>query len=134
MKRHSGYLSALFLFAAASIGAQDIGRVMSVPTASSADGIYKVRIESINGRAVADELWYMLTPGEHLIGVSLMLDIQWTPETPADAVRPRIHELLLAVEGGKTYQLAARVDVNAPPESVTDGSFWQPFVLGIDDN
>ena len=42
---------------------------MSVPTASSADGIYKVRIESINGRAVADELWYMLTPGEHLIGV-----------------------------------------------------------------
>lgn len=133
MTKQSGYLCALFFIAAASVGAQDIARVMSVPAAASSDHIYKVRVESIDGTAVADELWHTLSPGDHLIGVSLMLDVQWTPEISATAIRTHKHELELTVEAGKTYQLAARVDVDAPPESSLDGSFWEPFVFRIDE-
>lgn len=105
---------------------------MSIPYALSADHVYKVRIEQVDGVNVTDALRYPLSPGEHTVTVSPLLDVEWSPdlvESPRDV--PWRKDLKLSVKEGKTYQLAVKVDIDASIESQLDQSFWSPFVYAV---
>jgi hypothetical protein len=106
--------------------------VMSIPYALSAEHIYKVRIERIDGINVNKALRYPLAAGEHTITVSPLLDVEWSPdlvENPHNS--PRSKDLKLTIKQGKTYKIAAKVDFEASIESQLDQSYWSPFVYSV---
>ena len=105
---------------------------MSIPYALSSEHVYKARIERIDGKKVTAAVRYALTPGEHTVTVSPLLDVEWSPdlvENPESRLRTR--DLKLNMESGKTYQLAVKVDVEASIESQLDQSYWSPFVYTV---
>jgi len=122
---------ALFLRANPLPGA-DWGWILSVPHAHSGEQLYKVRILAIDGAAQKELLRYAVAPGRHTVRVQMMLDVQWEPDF-ADAPRgPGWKELELEVAAGRTYQIAARFNADAPIEAQMDQSYWEPFVYRVD--
>jgi hypothetical protein len=108
--------------------AEDTGRVMSVPYAVSKENIYKVTIVEIDGVAPEAAMNYHLPSGEHVIKVSLMLKVEWTPKLAEPSKSVYEKEIVLNIDSGTGYQIGARLDVDAPVESQLDGSFWEPIV------
>lgn len=109
--------------------------VMSIPYALSSEHVYKVRIERIDGKEVANALRYSLAAGEHTVTVSPLLDVEWSPdlvENPRD--NPLSKDIKLTLKQGKTYQLAVKVDVEASIESQLDQSYWSPFVYAVQED
>ena len=111
--------------------AADQSWLMSIPYAVSSANLYKVVIESIDDKAVASDVRYSLAAGDHKITVSLKLDVQWSPDLEERSGQTRHKLLIVATEPGKTYQIAARVDMGAAVESQLDDSYWEPFVYKI---
>ena len=91
----------VLLLLCSPLPAADQSRLMSIPYAVSTEHVYKVVIESIDGRAQESAVNYPLSAGEH------------------------------TAEAGKTYQIAGHLDITAPAESQLDGSFWKPIVYRI---
>jgi hypothetical protein len=58
----------------------------------------------------------------------MMLDVEWEPDLSQSARELPVKQITLDIANGKTYQLAARVDINAPVEAQLDQSYWEPFV------
>ena len=121
----------VLLLLSPALPAADQSKLMSIQYAVSTEHIYKVVIESIDGRAQESTVSYPLSVGEHTITVSLQLDVEWSPdliETPG-----QIHQkqLKISAEAGKTYQVAGYLDITAAAESQLDGSFWKPIVYRI---
>ena len=112
--------------------AADWGWILSIPHARSGEQVYKVRILEIDGEAQRELLRYALAPGRHTIKVSMMLNLQWEPELAEAPRGPGWKELEVEIVSGKTYQLAARLDANAPIEAQLDRSYWAPFVYRVD--
>lgn len=105
---------------------------MSIPHALSAEHIYKVRIERIDGIKVTNALHYPLAAGEHTITIRPLLDVEWSPdlvENPRE--NPQSKDLNITIKQGKTYQIAVKVDVEASIESQLDQSYWTPFVYAV---
>jgi hypothetical protein len=105
---------------------------MSIPYALSAEHVYKVRIERIDGMKVTNALRYPLSVGEHTVTLSPLLDVEWSPdlvENPGE--NPQSKDLILTIKQGKTYQLAVKIDVEASIESQLDQSYWSPYVYAI---
>jgi hypothetical protein len=75
---------------------------------------------------------YAVDAGERTITVQMMLDVEWEPDLSVSAPEPPIKQITLRIETGKTYLLAARVDIDAPVEAQLDQSYWQPFVYRVD--
>jgi hypothetical protein len=97
----------------------------------SGEQVYKVRILEIDGEPQEELLRYAVPAGRHTFKVRMLLDVVWEPDL-ADAPRgPGSKELNLEVESGKSYLLAARVDVDAPIEAQLDRSYWEAFVYAI---
>jgi hypothetical protein len=71
-------------------------------------------------------------PGKHTFTVQMMLDVEWEPDLSDSAPRPPVKRITLEIESGKTYLLAARVDIDAPIEAQLDQSWWEPFVYRVD--
>ncbi len=111
--------------------AADQSWVMSIPYAVSSEHIYKVVIESIDGKATDSAVRYPLSAGEHSITVSLKLDVEWSPDLVETPGQTRHKQLLVSAEAGNTYQIAARVDIDAAAESQLDDSYWEPLVYRI---
>ena len=120
------------LFVAAPVCATDWAWVMSVPYALSGEQVYKVRLLEIDGVPQKELLRYAVEGGRRTFTVQMMLDVEWEPDLSESAREPPVKQITLDVENGKTYQLAARVDINAPVEAQLDQSFWDPFVYRID--
>jgi hypothetical protein len=118
----------LFLPLCSSVPAADQSWLMSIPYAISSEHIYKVVIESIDGQTSDNATRYPLTAGEHTIMVSLQLDVEWSPDLVETPGQPHHKQLRILAEGGKTYLVAGRLDINAPAESQLDGSFWEPVI------
>ena len=112
--------------------AADWGWILSIPHARSGEQVYKIRILEIDGEGQTELLRYAVPPGRHTIKVSMMLEVQWEPELAEAPRGPGWKELELEIESGKTYQLAARFDANAPIEAQLDRSYWAPFVYRVD--
>ena len=112
--------------------AADWGWILSIPHAKSGEQVYKVRILEIDGEAQKELLRYAVAPGRHTIKVSMMLDLQWEPDLAEAPRGPGWKELEVEIVSGKTYQLAARLDANAPIEAQLDRSYWAPFVYRVD--
>jgi hypothetical protein len=114
--------------------AADQSWLMSIPYAVSSQHIYKVVIESIDGKATDSAVRYPLSAGEHRITVSLKLDVEWSPDLVETPGQTPHKQLLVSAEAGKTYQIAARVDIDAAAVSQLDDSFWEPLVYRIQNN
>ena len=109
--------------------------VMSIPYALSEEHVYKVRIERIDGMKVAPAVRHAVTPGEHTVTVSPLLDVEWSPDLVENPRRvPNYKELKLTVKPGNSYNLAVKVDVQASVESQLDQSYWWPFVYAVVEN
>jgi hypothetical protein len=112
--------------------AADWGWILSIPHAKSGEQVYKVRILEIDGEAQKELLRYAVAPGRHTIKASMMLDLQWEPDLAEAPRGPGWKDLEVEIVSGKTYQLAARLDANAPIEAQLDRSYWAPFVYRVD--
>ena len=112
----------------ASVCAADSGYVMSLPHAISEENIYKVRIEKIDGQDQKPATRYRLGTGIHVLTVSLMLDVYWTPKLTGAQETTQTKSFDVTIEDGMTYQIGAKVNLDAPAESQLDGSFWEPFL------
>jgi hypothetical protein len=111
-----------------SVFAVDGAYVMSLPYAISEENIYKVRIEKIDGQDQKPATRYPVSTGKHIVTVTLMLNVYWTPNLTGSKKTNNTKTFDLAIEDGMTYQVGAKVDVDAPIESQLDGSFWEPIL------
>ena len=102
--------------------------VASIPHAISSKNIYKAEIIEIDGVATDSARDYPLAPGQHKIKVRMMLNVDWTPKLPGASDSVREKEIVLDIEPGTKYQIAAKLDIDAPIESQLDGSYWEPVV------
>lgn len=129
-----GITLLLLVFAPFSQGvlAGEPGWVMSIPHAISGQHIYKVRILAIDDETLAELFQYPVPAGKHNIEIELMLDVEWEPDLVDSERPPARKNFKLEVEAGKAYQLAARVNVDAPVESQLDQSFWEVFVYAVE--
>jgi len=115
-----------------NLASAEQGWLMSIPHALSGEHVYKVRILEIDGKSQAEVFQYPLMTGRHLVKVELMLDVEWEPDL-VEGDRPLASKLYeIDVEEGKSYQLAARVDVDAPVEAQLDQSFWEVFIYAVE--
>ena len=115
-----------------SLAASESAWIMSIPHALSAQHIYKVKILAIDGEAQSEVFQYPVSPGTHRIKLELMLDVEWEPDL-VESERPPPHKVFeLEAEQGKSYQLAARVNIDAPAESQLDQSYWEVFIYRVD--
>jgi hypothetical protein len=112
--------------------AADQAWILSIPHAISGEGIYKVRILEIDGAHQDDLIRYPVAAGSHTIRLRLLLNVEWDPDLAEAPRGPGWKELVVMVEPGKRYQLAARVDLDAPIEAQLDQSYWEPFVFRVD--
>ena len=115
-----------------AVVAEEKAWVMSIPHALSGQQIYKVRVLAIDGEAQSEVFQYAIAPGMRRVTVELMLDVEWEPDLLEGRRPPAVKDFELEVEAGKSYQLAAQVDVEAPVESQLDQSFWEVFVYAAD--
>jgi hypothetical protein len=125
-------LFALAWASAPALLAAEQAWVMSIPHALSGQQVYKVRILAIDGQAQSEVFQFAVAPGARRITVELMLDVEWEPDLVEGERPPAVKEFELEVKAGKTYQLAARVDINAPAESQLDQSYWEVFLYAVD--
>jgi len=103
-------------------------QVMSIPHAISAENIYKVTIVEIDGGAVEPARNYLLATGERTIKVRIMLKVEWSPILPGATDSVREKEIVLKLEAKTSYQIGAKLDINAAIESQLDGSYWEPIL------
>ena len=122
----------ILIVPAQSAPAADWGWILSIPHARSGEQVYKVRILEIDGKAQKELLRHAVAPGRHTVKVSMMLDLQWEPDLAEAPRGPGWKDLEVEIVSGKTYQLAARLDANAPIEAQLDRSYWAPFVYRVD--
>ena len=118
----------LSLLMLGSVQAADHGYVTTEPEDHPKDNIFRVNIESVNGRE-AEALNVRVPVGENKVTVSLVFNSSWG--TAMEETEDRIYtkEMTLNVEKGKTYFLGSKVDTKASPEAIADGSFWEPVVV-----
>jgi hypothetical protein len=102
--------------------------VMSIPHAISNDHIYKVTIDEIDGMPQEAALNYPLPTGEHVIKVSIMLNLEWTPKLEGASATAQQKDIVLNIDPGTIYRIGAQLDIDAPIESQLDGSYWEPIV------
>jgi hypothetical protein len=107
--------------------------IRSLPYAVSEEQVYKVRIERINGDAVAAALSYSVPAGRTDVEVSMLLHIEWQLPEGVQAGTPESGTLVVETEPGLMYELAARVDTGADEEAVANGQFWSPIVYRVID-
>jgi hypothetical protein len=124
----SGLLCLVLLLNCGGLLASGEAYVMSLPYAISEENIYKVRIEKIDDRVQSPRTRYPLNIGSHVVTVSLMLVVDWSPKIEGAGETLIQKQITLDVEYGMTYQIGARVDIDAEAESQLDGSFWEPFI------
>ena len=111
-----------------SVFAAESGYIMSMPYAISAENIYKVRIVKIDGQDQQPATRYRVSTGSHVLTVNLMLDVYWTPNLTGSQTSTHSKTFNVTIEDDTTYQVGAKVDVDAPLESQLDGSFWEPIL------
>ena len=119
-------LAGLMFLPAAN--ADPTGWLSSIPYALSGEGIYKVVIVEIDGKPSEPGIQYAIAGGTHTIKVQLMLKTEWTLDQKEQPAVDHFRSMSLEVKPGKHYQIAARVDIDASAEALSDGTFWSPFV------
>ena len=110
------------------VRAADWAWVMSVPYALSGEQVYKVRLLEIDGVPQKELIRYAVKGGRRTFTVQMMLVVEWEPDLSESGRELPVKQITLDIENGKTYRLAARVDIDAPVEAQLDQSYWEPFV------
>jgi hypothetical protein len=118
----------LCLLLIGEVAAAEDGALSSIPHAISDRGIYKVRILEIDSVAVGPRTKYRLDAGPHTVTVELLLELEWSLDQRTQPEMNNLRDIRLEILPGKHYQLAARVDVNAPADDLAKGTFWSVIV------
>ena len=105
--------------------------IMSVPYAISGEQVYNVRILEIDGEPQRELLRYAVEPGRRELTVQLLLDLEWEPDLRNGEPLPPIKRIEIPAEGGRSYLLAGKVNVDAPVEAQLDQSYWEPIVYAV---
>ena len=132
--KNSGLFCLILLLCCGGLLAGGETYVMSLPYAISEENIYKVRIEKIDDRVQSPRTRYPLNAGSHVVMVSLMLVVDWSPKIEGAGETLIQKQITVDVENGMTYQIGARVDIDAEAESQLDESFWEPFIYNSFEN
>ena len=123
-----GIIALALAFLSCASFAEGASVVASIPHAISSENIYKTEIIEIDGKATGTAREYAVAPGQHTIRVRMMLVVDWTPKLPGASDSVREKELVLDIEAGTKYRIAAKLDIDAPIESQLDGSYWEPVL------
>jgi len=122
-------ISAILLSACASSGAGNgHGYVTSVPQVVMQDSMFRVNIQRVNGKQPIDSRQYQVPAGEATIRVSLILDRNYAPQLVSAVEKIFTQELTFNVTAGVTYQVGAKVDLQASGEDQMSGNFWEPVI------
>jgi hypothetical protein len=108
--------------------AADHGYITSEPEDHPTDQVFRVNIESVNGKEALSENT-RAPVGENTVVVSLVFNSSWGVGMQETQDRIYTKTMKLQVEKGKTYFLGAKVDTAASPEAQREGSFWEPVVV-----
>lgn len=122
---------SVLLFSLLMVGAvqaADHGYVTAEPEDHPKDNIFRVNIESVNGKE-SEAINVRVPVGENKVTVSLVFNSSWGTAMEETQERIYTQEMMLNVEKGKTYFLGSKVDTKASPEAIADGSFWEPVVV-----
>ena len=121
--------SAIILSACASTGdGKGHGYVTSIPQVVQQDSMFRVNIQRVNGKQPIDSRQYQVPAGEATVRVSLILDRNFAPQLVAAVDKIFTQELTFDVTAGVTYQVGAKVDLNASSEDQMSGNFWEPVI------
>ena len=121
--------SAIILSACASTGdGKGHGYVTSIPQVVQQDSMFRVNIQRVNGKQPIDSRQYQVPAGEATVRVSLILDRNFAPQLVAAVDKIFTQELAFDVTAGVTYQVGAKVDLNASSEDQMSGNFWEPVI------
>jgi hypothetical protein len=104
------------------------GKVTAMPHNRVSDGLFRVQIVAVNGQDPGKASHRRVPVGSNTVTLRLVPSRAWgnkLPFVPADLATK---DLVVKVNTGLTYHLAARVDLTAPEAAQRDGSFWQPVI------
>ena len=122
------FIIAVMMGCTGWVFAGEHGWVTTIMKAVPSDQVYKVNIYRVDGKQF-DAFEYKLDAGEHTIGVTLVLETQWTPKLRRIAgANTYSQDITFTVEDGITYELGGKVDPEASDEAQQDGSFWKPVI------
>ena len=109
----------------------DHGYVTGIADQDPANGLFRVSIEKINGKTAPTRPNHEIPAGKNTVTVSLMYNPAMG--THLKNVRDEYYEAQfeLEVEPGKTYELGAKVDLEASDQAQADGTFWSPVVVKV---
>jgi hypothetical protein len=125
----SAISAALFsLMMTGLVQASDHGYVTTEPEDHPDKNIFRVNIESVNGKD-SENINERVPVGENIITVSLVFNSSWGIAEQETQDRIYTKDMTLQVEKGKTYFLGSKVDTQASAEAQANGSFWEPVVV-----
>jgi len=120
-------VSALF---AGQVSAAEWGYLTTIPNDRPADSIFRVNIESIDGKmSDAAGANIPVSPGTHVVKVSLVFNAEWAAGMGRTADSIYYDEISVDVAAKQTYFLGAKVNTKATVEEQTSGSFWEAIVV-----
>ena len=130
MKRFTAMaIMAVSVLFATQVSAGEWGWVTAMPNAEPGEGMFQVNIESVDGHQPVEGAPNVpLKPGSHEVKTSLVANASWLDALNMNEDDIFYDTITVEVEAGKTYYLASKVDLNAKPAAVADGSFWEAVV------
>ncbi len=119
-------VSALF---AGQVSAAEWGYLTVIPNDRPADSIFRVNIEQIDGKLPDPGANAPVSPGTHVVKVSLVFNEEWGTSMGLTADNIYYDEISVDVAAKETYFLGAKVNTKATSAEQTSGDFWNAMVV-----
>jgi hypothetical protein len=119
-------VSALF---AGQVLAAEWGYLTVIPNDRPADSVFRVNIESIDGKLPDPGANAPVSPGTHVVKVSLVFNEEWGTGMGLTADNIYTDEISVDVAAKQTYFLGAKVNTKATSEEQMKGTFWEAIVV-----
>jgi hypothetical protein len=123
-------VAASVLFAG-QVSAAEWGYLTVIPNDHPADSVFRVNIESIDGKLPDPGANAPVSPGTHVVKVSLVFNDEWGMGMGLTADKIYTDEISVDVAAKSTYFLGAKVNTKATSEEQTKGTFWEPVVVSV---
>jgi len=124
-------VAASVLFAGQVLAAE-WGYLTVIPNDHPGDSVFRVNIESIDGKMPDPGANAPVSPGSHVVKVSLVFNAEWGTGMGLTEDNIYTDELTVDVVAKKTYFLGANVNTKATSEEQMKGNFWDPVVVSTE--
>ncbi len=123
-------VAASVLFAG-QVSAAEWGYLTVIPNDHPGDSVYRVNIESIDGKMPDPGANAPVSPGTHVVKVSLVFNADWGTSMGLTEDNIYTDEISVDVAAKKTYFLGAKVNTKATSAEQMNGNFWDPVVASV---